>query len=135
MKTLVKGFGGIVSDMLEESANDVANIQDSVESLLSNDISISSYLGDDIRCSSPQQSSSSSTSINGVLRKSVFYAMPVSGSRGRGMVQVRASFQSKEEYKISELVLQLDDGRVFNVKGGGGSGGNKKVIVVEPIRD
>ena len=72
--------------------------------------------------------------INGQVSKQVFLAMPASGSRGGGQVQLQASI-SGGRVNFSGLLLQTDAGQVIDVLGDGGrrGGGSGQVIDVEVL--
>lgn len=125
MKSMLKGVGGMMSDMLTETANDLQSIQSMVTSYLEDDSNVGSYLGDNIICSAPISSSSSSSSINGRVSKSYAYIMQVQGRNNAGTVQVQATSEG-ERIVVTQLVFQGVDGRVVTVKGrGGGRGGGR----------
>ena len=112
---LMKGMGNMLAEMMEESAGDLSSIQDKVVSSLTADSACSSYLGEDIACGAPFQSSSSSSSINGVVNKSYLCVMQVKGSRGSGRVRVRASTGSNGFIRIKEIMFESSDGRLIMV--------------------
>ena len=132
--TVMKGMGGLMAEMMEESANDLSSIQSKIVSSLSDDSACSSYLGEDIECSAPFQSSSSSSSINGVVNKSYAYVMQVQGRRNSGNVRVQASVASDGVTRITELVFQGSDGCVVNVRRiPGSSAASGGYIDVDPL--
>ena len=131
--SMVKGMGGLMAEMMEESANDLGNIQTKIVSSLSSDSACSSFLGEDIECSAPFQSSSSSSSINGVVNKSYAYVMQVQGTRNSGTVRVQANIGSDGAMRILELVFQGSDGRMINVRRNPGSSASGGYIDVDPL--
>jgi len=133
---LMKGVGGMVLDAMADSANDVDLVRKKVETSLDMDSSASSILGDDVKCGSPYSSSFSSSNINGFISKSISLAMPVSGSRGDGQVEVQASLDGSGSVSFNRLIFQSSNGKIINVVGGGGGrggGGGGKIIDVEAI--
>ena len=112
---IIKRLGRLVARWMEESAADLSIIQDRVVSSLTADSACSSYLGEDIACGASFQSSSSSSSINGVVNKYYACVMQVKGSRGSGRVRVRASTGSNGFIRIKEIMFESSDGRLIMV--------------------
>ena len=130
---LMKGMGSMLAEMMEESAGDLSSIQDKVVSSLTADSACSSYLGEDIACGAPFQSSSSSSSINGVVNKYYAYVMQVEGNRNAGNVKVQATVGTDGVMRITELVFQGNDGRLINLRRNSGSSGSGGYIDVDPL--
>lgn len=100
IKYFVKGMGGMVSEMVRDSANSVQSVQSSTLRELEEDSRTRSILGAPIEYGTPISTSSSTISINGLTEKTVMLVFPVSGGRSSGMVEVKASIEDGNSKNI-----------------------------------
>jgi hypothetical protein len=147
MKAAAKAAGGMISDMAADYASDFGEIQELVVEAVENDAKAKFLVGDSIRTGAPFQSSSYSSSINGVATKRMSYVMPVAGTKGQAQAEVEAS--SREDGSVTIDALSISNGvsrttivspggrggpsKGGGSRGGGGGGGGGDVIDVEVL--
>ena len=147
MKAAAKAAGGMISDMAADYASDFGEIQELVVEAVENDAKAKFLVGDSIRTGAPFQSSSYSSSINGVTTKRMSYVMPVAGTKGQAQAEVEAS--SREDGSVTIDALSISNGvsrttivspggrggpsKGGGSRGGGGGGGGGDVIDVEVL--
>ena len=146
MKAAVKGLGGMISDMATDYASDFGEIQELVLQEIKNDSKAKFMVGDSVQVGAPFQSSSYSSSINGVTTKRMSVVIPVAGTKGQAQAEVEAS--SREDGLVSLESLCISNGISRTViispggrgppqgggrRGGSGSRGGGDVIDVEAV--
>ena len=146
MKAAVKGLGGMISDMATDYASDFGEIQELVLQEIKNDSKAKFMVGDSVQVGAPFQSSSYSSSINGVTTKRMSVVIPVAGTKGQAQAEVEAS--SREDGLVSLESLCISNGVSRTViispggrgpprgggrRGGSGGRGGGDVIDVEVV--
>ena len=141
--SLIKGVAGMVADGLAEQQAGMQSVNDMVIQTLEDDEECAAALGKGIRIQSVFSSSSSSSSLNGVMVKQISLGLIVSGSSDSATVQASASAAGGGDLGLNDLTLQLqssgrrirlDRGRSGGKGGGGGvynSPGRGRVIDVK----
>lgn len=129
--TIAKGVGGVLSELIVESSNDLEDVQCLVIDALERDSTVSDVLGERVLCDTPFVSSSSSMNFNGKTQKTCVYKMRVSGSRSNGVIDVKAE-STGSTISITELTFQSAVGQVITViSAAGGRGGRANAIDVD----
>lgn len=121
--SLIKGVAGMVADGLAEQQAGMQSVNDMVIQALEDDEECAAALGKGIKILSVFSSSSSSSSLNGVMVKQISLGLMVSGSSDSATVQASASAGGGGDLGLNDLTLQLQSsGRVIRVNRGRGGG-------------
>ena len=130
-KTIVKGFATIAADAFSESVEDIELVQSAAKRKIKLNQKAASYLGENLYCSSPISTMSSSSNINGNVKKTIQLVFQVSGDSGIGMAQISASVTNKKSVEIQRLSLQTPEGRSIPLSDGNSESGD--IIDVDQI--
>lgn len=119
MSPLVSSMASSLAETVAEQQRTMEQVMDDARGYLMGDPAATALLGEPISLGPPFSQASSTSTINGKTQSRVELAMPVSGSRGSGTVQVLATQDG-----ISQMLLDAG-GRRINVslsrRGGGGN--------------
>lgn len=139
---LIKPLVGALEVALEESAADQDLLLLEAERALRVDPRVANVLGSDVSVGAVFSTASSSSNVNGQVRKNIQLQCQCSGTRGSGMVAIRGETNNNSGGELTIVQLQLQaGGQVLDVptlRGGGGgggasSGGSDGVIDVEVL--
>ena len=120
----------MMSDAFAAQGNSVNLVQSKALSLLESDSVSRGLLGTPIRQELPQQMSSSSVSVNGLTKTSVFVQYRVAGPSNTGLIDVRATITGDNRVVIApgDITLRTSSGTVHRV-----SSDRNNVIDVEAL--
>ena len=131
--TMLKPLAKLVEGAIADGIADADQLLADAGSALRADSTVRELLGDDVQLGAVFSSASSSSSVNGVARKTMQYQAQCSGSRGSGTVAIRGEGDEKG-VRIDSIQVQAS-GRVVDVsslRGGvGRAGGGDGVIDVD----
>jgi len=130
MRSAIKLMSTMLSDAFAAQGNNVNLVQSKALSLLESDSVSRGLLGTPIRQELPHQVSSSSVSVNGMTKRSVFVQYRVVGPSNSGLVDVRATITEDNRVVIApgDMTLRTSSGTTHRV-----SSDRNKVIDVEAL--
>jgi len=130
MRSAIKLMSAMMSDAFAAQGNSVNLVQSKALSLLESDSVSRGLLGTPVRQELPQQMSSSSVSVNGLTKRSVFVQYRVAGPSNTGLVDVRATITGDNRVVIApgDITLRTSSGTVHRV-----SSDRNNVIDVEAL--
>lgn len=130
MRSAIKLLSTMLSDAFAAQGDNVNLVQSKALSLLESDSVSRGLLGTPIRQELPHQVSSSSVSVNGLTKRSVFVQYRVVGPSNSGLVDVRATITGDNRVVIApgDITLRTSSGTTHRV-----SSDRNKVIDVEAL--
>ena len=130
MRSAIKLMSAMMSDAFAAQGNSVNLVQSKALSLLESDSVSRGLLGTPVRQELPHQMSSSSVSVNGLTKRSVFVQYRVAGPSNTGLVDVRATITGDNRVVIApgDITLRTSSGTVHRV-----SSDRNNVIDVEAL--
>jgi len=130
MRSAIKLMSTMLSDAFAAQGNNVNLVQSKALSLLESDSVSRGLLGTPIRQELPHQVSSSSISVNGMTKRSVFVQYRLVGPSNSGLVDVRATITEDNRVVIApgDITLRTSSGTTHRV-----SSDRNKVIDVEAL--
>jgi hypothetical protein len=130
MRSAIKLMSTMLSDAFAAQGNNVNLVQSKALTLLESDSVSRGLLGTPVRQELPHQVSSSSVSVNGLTKRSVFVQYRVVGPSNSGLVDVRATITGGNRVVIApgDITLRTSSGTTHRV-----SSGRNIVIDVEAL--
>lgn len=130
MRSAMKLMTAMLSDTFAAQGNNVNLVQSKALSLLESDSVSRGLLGSPVRQEQPHQVSSSSVSVNGLTKRSVFLQYRVAGPSNTGLVDVRATITGDNRVVIApgDITLRTSTGTIHRV-----SSDRTNVIDVEAL--
>lgn len=121
-------------DKIIEQSSDIELVQLKVKEIIENDSMSKILIGYPIEYSIPQQSSLSSTSINGIQTKNVDLSYFISGNNDNGLVIVQAMIDKNNVlFKSNQIILQTSSGKIHNVYVTNNKSGKKDIVDVRAL--
>jgi len=117
MSSAIKLMATMLSDAFVAQGNNVNLVQSKAQSLLQSDRVSCELLGTPLRQEQPHQVSSSSVTVNGQIKRSVYVQYRVAGSSSSGLVDVRAIITGDNRVIIApgDITLRTSSGTVHRV--------------------
>lgn len=131
--TVVKQIGSLVSDSLQKTADDFSVVQSYIASKLEGNDTVQIAVGNVQSLGMPMTASTSSSNINGKITKQFYYVFRIQGDRGAGMLTTQGSLDERDNVAITQMILQIDDGRTVDLGRFGDRRGTGVVIDVDAI--